>query len=165
MKEKINKPWKIILIVVVSVFLVLSGMYFLFIFDIGLNSKYFVKRDFTKAFLARKTGDCYFFVQYIYSDKDKWYETCIKEKNQETAPIINFVIKDMTIRGNEAFLNVELQRQLDSALIIKLSQKLNKEELERLERYRVNYDLIKDNSNKFLYIFPKTKWIIKNEKK
>lgn len=153
---------KYIIIILVATFILII---FLFIYDIGLNSKYFARRDFNKALLSRKTGDCYLFLEYIHSNKEKWGENCINEKNQKTAHIINFVIKDITIRENDAFLSVELQRELDRKTILALAEELNKEELERMEKYTVNYDLIKDNSNKLFYIIPKTKWLIKNEGK
>lgn len=103
------------------------------------------------------------FLEYIYSNKEKWSKNCINEKNQKEAKIINFVIKDITVRGNDAFLSVELQREFDRKTILTLAEELNKKELERMEKYTVNYDLIKDNSNKIFYIIPKTKWLIKNE--
>jgi hypothetical protein len=159
MKEKNKKNWRIIFIV--SAFLVLMALYFLFIFDIGLNSKYFVKRDFNTAFLARKTGNCNLFKEYVYTDKEKWGEQCIQEKDQEKPPIKEFFIKEITIDGNRAFLQVNLKREI----LPKFAFELSKEQIEIIEKgYMVNYDLIRDNSDRFIFFY-KTRWLIKNEKR
>jgi len=157
MKEKIKKNWKFFSCILGI--LTLMILYFLFVYDIGINSAYFIKRDFQNAFLARKTGNCDLFKEYIYTDKDKWGERCIKEKDGDDAPIKEFIIKDITIKKDHAFLQVHLKRDIRHPAMLKL----NPQQMEFIERgYVVNYDLIKDNSTKFLFL-PKTRWLIKNE--
>jgi hypothetical protein len=157
MKEKIKKTWKFI--IPLGLLASVTILYFLFIFDIGINTSYFIKRDFTTAFLARKTGNCDLFIEYIYTDKEKWRERCIKEKDGDASPIKEFFIKEITTKGNLAFLQVHLKRDIPP----KVRFSLDKEEFEILEKgYIVNYDLIKDNSAKFIF-FPRTRWLIKNE--
>lgn len=156
MNKKILPP-----LITTLLLIIILGLYFSFIFDIGINSKYFVKRDFTNAFLARKTGDCTVFKGYIYTERDKWGERCIAEKNIDNPPIEEFNIKDITVHENLAFLQVELKRG-----VVPLIGELSKETIELIQKgYVVNYDLMKDNSQKSLFIFPITRWLIKNEYK
>ena len=157
MKEKIKKNWKILSLLTLSVVIIV--LYFLFVFDIGINSSYFIKRDFNIAFLARKTGNCNLFKEYIYIDKDKWGERCIQEKDQESPSIKEFSIKEITINGDLAFLQANLKKEI----LPKFSFALNKEQIKIIEEgYAANYDLIRDNSGKFIFL-PRTRWLIKNE--
>jgi len=157
MKEKIKKNWKNLSLL--TLFIVIVVLYFLFVFDIGINSSYFIKRDFNTAFLARKTGNCNLFKEYMYTDKDKWGEQCIQEKDTKFPSIKEFSIKEITINGDSAFLQVNLKRDIPPATSLNLS----KEQIQIVENgYMVNYDLIRDNSSKFIF-FPMTRWLIKNE--
>ena len=136
------------------------ALYFGLVLDIGLNTKYFIKRDLGNALLARKTGNCDLFKSYIYNDIDKWGERCIQEKDGDSAKINEFIIEDITVNGRDAFVEVRLKRDILPALRLDLTEA----QLDALaEGYSINYDLIKDNSGKFLMVFPKSKWLIKNE--
>ena len=159
MKEKIKKYWKILSLL--TFLMIIIVLYFLFVFDIGINSSYFIKRDFNIAFLARKTGNCNLFKEYIYTDKDKWGEQCIQEKDMKLPSIEEFSIKEITINRDSAFLQTNLKREIISAISLNLS----KEQIEIIEKgYTANYDLIRDNSDKSMFL-PKTRWLIKNENK
>jgi hypothetical protein len=157
------KNWQIILIV--STLMVLVSSYFLFVFDIGLNSKYFIKRDFDSAFLARQAGNCDIFKEYIAEDfKERWEERCIEEKKLEGdyRPIKHFSIQNISIDNNKAFLRVEMERDPT------LQQKalLEKEYGGKLDlKYSVNYDMTKIRYKNFLHILPITRWIILQELK
>jgi len=140
MKEKIKKNKIVIFSIIVIIFII---PYFLFILDIGINSKYFIRKDFNNAFLSRKTGNCSVFKKYIIRDVEKWGERCIKEKDREYPLIKLFSIKEITINKNLAFLQTELERDSES--------------------YLVTYNMQRTNKDKFLFIFPKTKWMIINE--
>ncbi len=156
MKFWSKKKWKIISLIILVIGI---ALYFLFVFDIGINSSYFIKRDFNTAFLARETGNCNLFKEYISTDKDKWGERCIQEKDGESPQIKEFSIEKITINGGSAFLRVNLKRDILAAI----SLNLNKEQTEIIEKgYLANYDLIKINSAKFLFL-PATHWLIKNE--
>jgi len=159
MKEKIKRYSLISAIILIP--LILVTLYFLFIFDIGLNSKYFVKRDFTKAFLLRQTGDCYEFKKYILPEKaEGWVKRCEEEKDREGSPIKNFSIKNFTKRSNEAFLQVELTRDIRNTA----SLELEKYQLEALRSpYVVNYSLVKGSGENFLKILPTSRWLINQE--
>ncbi|MFC1630051.1 hypothetical protein ACFL06_00755 [Patescibacteria group bacterium] len=153
MKEKIKKNWKV---TIISIFIIiLLSTYFLFVLDIGINSKYFVRRDFNNAFLYRKTGNCTVFKGYFLKDVEKWGERCIQEKDKEGNPIKDFSIKDITVEGNTAFLQVELVRDIPE-LQLEQEKKADYD-------YVVNYSMEKRSKEKFFFIFPKTKWIIVNE--
>ena len=92
------------------VFIVLV-VFFTYFYDIGLNSKYFVKKDFSQAFLLRQTGNCEEFVKYINKDWANWVSRCYEEKgNNDAAPINTFTIKEVTVNGNRSFLQVEIKR-------------------------------------------------------
>ena len=84
----------------------------LFLFDIGINSKFFIKRDFNQAFQYRTTGDCNSFANYVYRDTQKWKERCEEEKAINTEPIRNFEVQQITHKflSDRAFLQVELTR-------------------------------------------------------
>lgn len=157
MKEKIKKNWRIISLFVL--FIVIAVLYFSFVFDIGINSPYFIKRDFNIALLSRKTGNCDLFKEYVYTNKDEWGERCVQEKDMELPSIKEFSIEEITTNGNLAFLQVNLKRDIPS----KFSFELSKEQIEIIEKgYMANYDLIRDNSSRFMF-FPMTRWLIKNE--
>lgn len=101
----------VFIIVFASLF---SGLFF---YDIGLNSKYFIRRAFQDAFLARQTGNCEKFRSYNLHDVDAWFERCIDERDLDKPPIQSFSIKEITIKGSGAFLQVELQRDTYSIAV------------------------------------------------
>ena len=152
MEGKIRKNWKIILIG--TFFMVFIIFYLLFILDIGINSKHFIRRDFNNAFLYRKTGNCNKFKDYLLKDVEGWGERCIEEKDREGAPIKDFSIKSITVSGNTAFLQVELVRDIPE---------LQLKGEESAYGYVVIYDMEKIHKEKFLFILPQTKWMISNE--
>jgi hypothetical protein len=86
----------------------------LFLVDIGINSKFFIKKHFNQAFQYRLTGDCVSFVEYIYQDKGKWNDRCEKEKSREKEPIRKFDVLTVTHKftSDKAFLQVELTRNI-----------------------------------------------------
>ncbi len=91
---------------------VLAG---LFIVDIGINSKFFIKRDFNQAFQYRTAGDCVSFTDCLYRDVEKWNSTCEKEKAYDAEPIRNFTIQNISHKfgSDRAFLQVELTRNYE----------------------------------------------------
>ena len=94
-----------------SIILLAVLISFFFIYDIGLNSRYFIQRDFRNAFLYRQTGNCDGFKSYHLQDADAWFERCVKEKTKDDGfPIKSFKIEEISIDGNKAFLQVELER-------------------------------------------------------
>lgn len=150
-----------VLVVAVAAFLILDVLYFLFVFDIGVNSKFFVKRDFSNAFLARTTGNCNHFKDYVNPDyQDQWGERCIAEKDRALPSIKNFSIKSIMVNGGSAFLKVELERDPTIETELKVEDQWR---LESISKYEVNYDMRRSNSGRFLYILPRTRWIIMNE--
>ena len=108
--KKLNKPF-IFGIGAVILILVFAG---LFLADIGINSKFFIKKHFNQAFQYRVTGDCTSFIGYVYQDSEKWNERCEKEKSRETEPIRKFEIQAVTHKfgSNKAFLQAELTRNI-----------------------------------------------------
>jgi len=106
----ISKKLRVILGGVVII--LISSLIFLLSVNIGLFSKYFIKKDFNNAFLARQTGNCDKFVSYLLIDKNNWIERCNKERNGEKDSIKSFSINKITINGNDSFLQVELIRDV-----------------------------------------------------
>lgn len=91
--------------------MLVAVIYFFVSIDIGLFSKRFIKKDFETAFLARQTGNCERFVSYLLVDQNSWRGRCEKERDGgEASPIKDFSIQEITVEGNEAFLQVELIR-------------------------------------------------------
>lgn len=89
----------------------------LFSLDIGINSEFYIKRDFDQAFQYRMTGDCIIFGNYIYQaegtwteNKDKWIEACENEKN--SISIRKFKVTAIThqLWSDTAFLQAEVTR-------------------------------------------------------
>jgi hypothetical protein len=122
--------------------------YFLFVLNIGLNNSYFIKRDFNKAFLARKTGDCSTFKSYIYEkSREQWGVRCIREKDEnEYRPIYEFSISEITVSGDASFIQVYLRRGYENE-----------------KKYAVNYDLKRGMGEKILGFIPTTRWYITTE--
>ena len=125
-----------------------------FIYDIGLNSSYFIKRDFATAFIARQTGDCETFQSYHLQEAGEWLARCINERNREDVyPIKSFKLKNINIRGNEAFLQVEIERdnyRVTTQLAIKGHQLPE-------GGYLVNYQMKRLNGRWFFNQFPNSK--------
>ena len=112
-------------------------VFFLYFYDIGLNSKYFVRKDFSKAFLLRQTGNCEEFVKYINQDWANWVSRCYGEKNRVLpSQIKSFEVKQITTNGGRSFLQVEIQRDSPRLEI------LLKDEL---SPYVVNYEMKRIN--------------------
>jgi hypothetical protein len=113
-------------------------IFFTFFYDIGFNSKYFIKKDFSQAFLLRQTGNCEEFVKYLNKDWANWVSRCYEEKEvkNDKVPIKDFAVKKITINGDRSFLQVEIHRDN----IIKSS------ELE----YIVNYEMLRIKGRWFI---------------
>lgn len=141
---------------IIGILIISSLLYFAFIYDIGLNSDYFVKRDFNEAFLLRKTGNCDRFGQFIIENYSKeWFNRCLDEKNNRNVifPIKDFVLKEASFNNNQVFLQVELTRDIPIAL--KIEEKIEKSD------YVVNYEMKRTTDNKkFLGILPQTRFLI-----
>lgn len=87
------------------------GTYFI---DIGINSKYFIEKDFNQAFVYRVTGNCDEFIKYVNPEhKFYWYSKCIEEKNRLTEPIREFKIQNIshTFVSDKAYIQVEIKRK------------------------------------------------------
>ena len=125
--KKLNKPF-VLGIAAAFLVLVFAG---LFLFDIGINSKFFIKKDFNQAFQYRTTGDCNAFANYVYRDTQKWKERCEEEKTQDKEPIRNFEVQQISHKflSDRAFLQVELTRNFET---------------KKDYSYSVNYEMKKD---------------------
>ncbi len=112
-------------VILLTVFFV--GLFFV---DIGINSKFFIKRDFNKAFQYRLTGDCDSFLVYVNRDIEKWKERCEEEKSEDKEPIRRFKIQQISHKffSGRAFLQIEVTRNI-----------LGKEDF----TYSVNYEMVK----------------------
>ncbi|MBU4274654.1 hypothetical protein KKE19_02470 [Patescibacteria group bacterium] len=120
MKEKIKTilNWinknkvALIMILAVALIFVLVGC---FIIDFGINSKFFIKKSFNRAFEYRITGDCDSFISYLSHDIDKWKERCEKEKISDEPSIRNFKIQSVSHKfgSDRSFLQVELMRNIN----------------------------------------------------
>lgn len=111
-KNNMKKRNKILLSVFipVGIIIILALVYFLFLFDIGLNSKYFVSKDFNNLFKYRQTGNCESFLNNISENyRDKWEVKCLFER-QGANPLEYFEIKEISIAKDLAYLQVELDR-------------------------------------------------------
>lgn len=160
MKEKIKKYWWIILIVV---FIILVVLYFSFILDIGINSKYFIKKDFIAALTNRKTGNCTAFKSYLLKDIEEWGKRCIDENNLDNPQIKEFSIRDISINGDSAFLQIDLERSPTAQMrLLKATGELKNYE----SKYSATYTIEKQiTEKKFLFLFPQTRWFINQELK
>ena len=121
--------------------------YFMFVSDVGLNSRYFVKRDFNNAFFARVTGNCDEFREYfIQSYAEEWVNRCLEEKRRKDAvPIDQYEIKNISFANNKAFLQVELTRTNSSR---------------GTYTYTVNYEMERRMKWQYLKIFHGTRYLI-----
>ena len=93
----------------IPVLIIVVGSFFI---DFGLNSKYFIKRDFSRAMDYRLVGDCESFKSYT-ADAEDWFERCEKEKQDGLKnPLKDFEIKKVSHKlfSDKAFLQVELNR-------------------------------------------------------
>ncbi len=151
-KTSLDRLMMLLLVIVLGS----AAFYFGFIADVGTHSKYFVEKDFHKAFIARQTGNCDLFKSYMVNDQDKWYGRCVEESKNSggRSSIESFSIENTTVDGNNAFLQVKLKRDLIDA---------EWEQGKKLDLdYTVNYTIEKTNEW-FLIYFPKTKWLITNK--
>lgn len=108
-----------LLLCVTGLVLFVILIFFTFFYDIGLNGKYFVKRDFSRAFLLRQTGNCEEFIKYVNQDWYRWISACYEEKRNTNFghPIKEFKVKEITINGDRSFLQVELKREEDDYVV------------------------------------------------
>ena len=85
---------KILIILIPILLFILIGS---FVIDLGINSKFFIKRDFNQAFTYRVTGDCDAFINYLSSDIEKWKERCGKrcQKDAENGVRNRFLCKNI----------------------------------------------------------------------
>jgi hypothetical protein len=119
--------------------------FFLLSFDFGLFSSYHVKHDFNEMFQKRMTGNCEAFAQKILIGRDEWKERCIgeRERLEDTdVPIVGWEIIDISINGDEAFLQVELERDPREAKLLFAAD--GREFPEEDWGYRVNYQMKKE---------------------
>lgn len=139
-----NKVFAWGLVVVVVIFF---GGYFLFVFDIGLNSEYFVKSDFNNAFYARMAGDCDKFGSYIVPEyRQEWFDRCLEEKRRDdTVPIGKFEIKEVSMNDDKAFLQVALTRRISRG---------------EDSNYDVNYEMTKIYEKRLFGVFPTSRFVI-----
>jgi hypothetical protein len=100
---------------IVTAFVVVAVIILLFFWDIGVNSKFFVTKDFNKAFQYRLVGDCTSFSDYIIQDSEDWRERCEKERTNEKEGIRRYRIQQVSVKffSDSAFLQVELVRNID----------------------------------------------------
>lgn len=96
---------------------------FLFFLDIGINSKFYIKKDFSHAFQYRMAGDCISFSNYIYQpegtwteNKNRWIQRCENEKSQKSYSIMKFKVTTIThqLGSDTAFLQAELTRNSEN---------------------------------------------------
>jgi hypothetical protein len=111
----------------------------LFVFDVGINSKYYITRDFSEAFGARMSGNCDKFIESVAQDSDGWKKLCLKEKNKEAPAINKYTIKEVSISGDKAFVQVELERDL---YLLNLQMKANNRAEIKDTNYVTSYELI-----------------------
>ncbi|GEM_PF-1458602 len=124
------------------------AFYFLRVSDIGITTEWFVKRDFTKAFQARMAGNCDKFGEYIVSRyRERWVERCLDEKRSrnDLIPIGYFEIKEISMNGDKAFLQVALTRRTPKG---------------ENSSYDANYEMKKLNEKKFFSFFLATRFVI-----
>jgi len=112
--KKTNKYlliYGIIVLVMMLIFVLVAS----FIVDFGINSKFFIRKDFNQAFLYRTTGDCDAFASYLNRDVEEWKERCKREKNHDEKPIRDFTIQNIShnFGSDRAFLQVELKRNIE----------------------------------------------------
>lgn len=102
----------------------------LFAIDIGINSKYFIKKSFNSAFTARQAGDCELFIKSVNRDVDEWKNKCEYEKQSINEPIRDFSIKTISYSffSDRAFLQVDLTRNNTS---------------QERKNYSINYEMRK----------------------
>lgn len=124
------------LLAVVIGILALAGitLYVWNYFDVGINSSFQAKHDFTVAFQARQTGNCDEFAKWVSDEyAAQWKERCTSEKKTDRAiAIVSFDIQSIQISGDKAFLLVELQRSSTGQ--------------EKIEPYSVNYELTRHHT-------------------
>ncbi len=102
--KKFIKPF------ILGIGLVILGFVFagLFLIDIGINSKFFIKKDFETAFEYLLTRDCISFNNYLYSGGDENW--CKGLHDIDGAQIKSFEIQNLSYKfgSNQAFLNIQI---------------------------------------------------------
>lgn len=80
-----------------------------FLVDVGINSNFFIKKDFNSAFGFLLSGDCVSFNNYLYSGGDENY--CKKVLEYKDAKLKSFTILNLShaLGSDEAFLNIQLK--------------------------------------------------------
>ncbi len=85
-------------------------------FDVGINSSFHIRQNFTSAFEARMSGNCHEFKKWV-EDKygNQWFDRCIKERERsdEKSPIVSFEIQQVSVNGNDAYILAKLTRADD----------------------------------------------------
>jgi len=89
---------------------VLAGFLLLSTTDIYINRGLLAKKDFSRAFEARITGNCDKFSDYLLKDFDNWSNKCLREKKLQTDPFYSFKVLGVTVSGDKAFIQAELVR-------------------------------------------------------
>ncbi len=104
--KKFNKRLIIIVSALVLFFILIGS----FVIDLGINSKFFIKKHFENAFTYRVTGDCDAFAKYLSRDIDDWKKRCGEEKDNNLQEIRNFKIQNISYNfgSDRAFVQVEL---------------------------------------------------------
>jgi hypothetical protein len=97
-------------IIPIAAAVIISGVVLFFTTDIYINRAFHAKRDFSKAFSARITGNCETFYEYIIKDIEAWRLKCTREKMLSTDPFYGFTVLNVTTRGKQAFIQAELIR-------------------------------------------------------
>jgi hypothetical protein len=118
---------KTYLILIVCLIILLAIIFsFLFLIDIGINSKFFIKKDLNNAFNYLLSGDCASFSNYSYNKNSE--DACRSLINSASANIKDFEIKNLSHKfgSKEAFLNVELtyiENGKDKTLMVNIKMK------------------------------------------
>ncbi len=131
--KTIKKEWYLSGVALAIVF-----SYFLFVLDVGLNSTYFVERDFNRAFRARMAGNCTLFSEYIAAHQTEWTTRCEGKMDA----IENFSITGISVDKNKAFVGAVLKRGVDT---------------------RARYEMVRDITGSSFLGLPATRWYINHD--
>lgn len=109
MRKNFNNKFFLAAVLIIFGFLLFG----VFVVDLGINSKYFIRKDFNNAFNYRVTGDCEAFVRFVNRDTENWRKDCESEKGNQIEKIRNFKIQAISYNfgSDRAFLQVELSRR------------------------------------------------------
>jgi hypothetical protein len=106
--RKINKNLFVIINPLLAILIV--GTTLFLTTDIYINRGHLAKKQFSEAFMARITGNCESFDEFVIRDLSGWRNKCLIEKHLETDPLYGFTVLNVTVRGDKAFLQTELVR-------------------------------------------------------